>query len=517
VVLACPALGGRRKARAWGATDVATTMAGSRGQGPRSPQERKHVVWVVVLGDFGRSPRMQYHTASLAAAGAAVHVVASPGGSSLIPELADNPDVTVHAVSGPPSWTARLPAPLALAIKAGIQLLSLLWLLLVALPAPAAILMQNPPALPTMAACAAAAARHRAVWVVDWHNTAYSILALKHGHRRWLIGLARTLEASLGRLAGGHLCVTSTMRDWLCKHFGVAGAEVLYDRPPSAFRPRGADDVHELLCRLGPQLSAAAIGGRLTTPHAGSGSASGSGSGLQGETLLTRLSADGSAEPRRGRPALVVSSTSWTPDEDFGLLLDAAVAYDAAAGPHHPDVLLVVTGRGPQRDAYLAAAAARSLSRVTFCSIWLEPGDYPRLLAAADLGVCLHTSSSGLDLPMKVVDMYGSGIPVCAVEYACITELVTPGRTGLLFSDAEELAAQLLRLLGAWDGAGPAPGCELAQLRSGVAEDHLQWRWEDNWRKVAAPLLLPGRSGSGAVSSPCESRRSSRRRAGAAF
>lgn len=117
------------------------------------------------------------------------------------------------------------------------------------------------------------------------------------------------------------------------------------------------------------------------------------------KTPFTCRSGDGTYSSREDRPALLVSSTSWTPDEDFSVLLDALVRFDSratsGAAPGAPFVVVVITGKGPEKARYVQRMRATRLSRVALCTAWLEPEDYPLLLGSADLGVSLHTSTSG--------------------------------------------------------------------------------------------------------------------------
>ncbi|KAI5945210.1 Chitobiosyldiphosphodolichol beta-mannosyltransferase [Manis javanica] len=146
-----------------------------------------------------------------------------------------------------------------------------------------------------------------------------------------------------------------------------------------------------------------------------------------------------------GRPALLLSSTSWTEDEDFSILLAALEKFEQLIldGESLPSLVCVITGKGPLKEYYSRLIDQNHFQHIQVCTPWLEAEDYSLLPGSVDLGVCLHKSSSSLDLPMKVVDMFRCCLPVCALDFQCLHELVKHEENGLVFEDSEELAAQL--------------------------------------------------------------------------
>jgi beta-1,4-mannosyltransferase len=135
--------------------------------------------------------------------------------------------------------------------------------------------------------------------------------------------------------------------------------------------------------------------------------------------------------------------------------------------------VILVTGDGRRRIEFERRFAGLPARRVHLRARWLEPEDYPRVVGSADLGLCLHRSSSGLDIPMKVADLLGAGVPVCALDYgATLAERVRHGSNGLLFSTAEQLANILFELFETFPRTiKHSSGCEPARNSAHVVDE----------------------------------------------
>jgi beta-1,4-mannosyltransferase len=440
-----------------------------------------------------------------------VHLIGFPG-EKCIDEVEFNSNITRYNLST--GYFNKLPRFLFLLyapLKVLWQFLQLIIILLFTIPKPNAILVQNPPSIPTMAIAYFASRIRGSKFYVDWHNFGYTILQLSLRKNHPLIWISRMYEQFFGNLADGNLCVTNSMKTWLKKSWNI-DARVLYDKAPPFFKKTSVEVEHSLMLRLLKEgalplstkrvqvssdpresieetlFTSAPLAPKSTSNASGKKRDHSLGKSPR-RNLTPLLSTPGSSTPtlRRNRPALLISSTSWTEDEDFGLLLDALVVVDAAvkeSPSEYPDFVVVVTGKGPQKSMYEAKIAALKLEYVVIRTMWLSYSDYPILLGSADLGVCLHTSSSGLDLPMKVVDMFGAGLPVCAVDFSCLHELVQHNVNGLVFSTSKQLAQQILDLFRRF----PTSSSKLANLRTGV-EKFQRVRWQDNWDESARDLF----------------------------
>ncbi|KAJ2484675.1 mannosyltransferase [Coemansia sp. RSA 2320] len=149
-------------------------------------------VAVLVLGDIGRSPRMQYHALSLAKAGFSVDLIGYPGSTPMEGVLTSDKIQLRHLQMLPqPSAAPRALFYLYAPLKVAYQVLVLFWMLLAAIGRPDYILVQNPPAIPTLLVARVAAFVAGAKLVIDWHNYGYTILGMKLGQRHPVVSLAR--------------------------------------------------------------------------------------------------------------------------------------------------------------------------------------------------------------------------------------------------------------------------------------------------------------------------------------
>ncbi|RYP71934.1 hypothetical protein DL771_004537 [Monosporascus sp. 5C6A] len=414
-----------------------------------SPASKESVVvQVLVLGDIGRSPRMQYHALSIARHGGSVDLIGYHE-SPPHPDLLTNPRVKICPLAPPPKLLRSKSIPFLIAgpLKVLWQVWTLIWVLGYQTKPARWLLVQNPPSIPTLAVALVVSVLRNTHLMIDWHNYGWTILAGTKGRSHPFVEISRAYEIVLGQAAPtANITVTHAMARQLKEDPYSIKTPILtlHDRPASIFQPLNSlADRRDFLEKL-PET----------------------------RNLAANIIA--------GQTRLVVSSTSWTPDEDFGLLLDALVAY--ARDPSARPLVAIITGRGPQKTYYEERMRelrdSGKLPNVRIFTAWLSMEDYATLLGCADLGICLHMSSSGVDLPMKVVDMFGAGLPVAAYsKYESFGELIREGENGCGFETSDELAGVLARLFSD-EGAE-----ELRALRNGARKEGTL-RWDDEWDRV---------------------------------
>jgi beta-1,4-mannosyltransferase len=146
---------------------------------------------VLVVGDIGRSPRMQFQAASLAKNGWEVWMVGLEG-SELMPEInayISQNKIHVKTLSNPSKSGNLLWYYFQ---KIIIQTFLLFWMM-INIPSPIHfLLVQNPPSIPTFFVAQLTRIYHRCKLVIDWHNYGWSILAISVGSTtHWTVALYR--------------------------------------------------------------------------------------------------------------------------------------------------------------------------------------------------------------------------------------------------------------------------------------------------------------------------------------
>lgn len=419
---------------------------------------KKRII-IYVLGDLGHSPRICYHARSFSSKGFQVELCGYM--DSTLPEfILKDDNITVHALPRIKSSQKGIVGMVQKVFSQVFWIIKHLW----ELRGSNYILIQNPPSIPILPIVAIYRILTGTKLIIDWHNLAYSILRLKYKGNTFhpLVIISIFVELIFSHIADYNLTVTNAMKDFLINKFWINSNRcyVLYDRPASQFRPFNIDN-NDTVDKATNKSNIETIIGKRTAA-------------LDSAPFLKDIIPDGFDLSHGDK--IIVTSTSFTPDEDIGILVGALKIYENSFEKFDrilPRILCLITGKGPLKSKILKEVNSfKGWNRVHIEFLWLSPEDYPKLLRLCDYGVSLHSSSSGLDLPMKILDMFGSGIPVIALNYPTLDELVKYGVNGLKFTDRRELYESLISVM---------KDKGISQTLKQGAMKESRYRWQLNW------------------------------------
>lgn len=418
---------------------------------------------VLVLGDLNRSPRMLNHCAAISECFDNMNQISLIGfnGGDLRSDIATDKKIKVYNIPDKlNNKIKKLPRQLFILsafLRIIIQIFELFYILFT-IPKPKFILLQNPPGIPSMLICVIVCFFRRCKFIIDWHNYGFTILEVNK-RNRIICKIAYFYEKIFAKTSHLNFCVSKAMKSDLKQNFGIE-AIYLPDRPmKNLIKFLNKDERTKLIKKYNDVLS---------------------------PMLATK---------EQDKPIVMISSTSWTPDEDFSMLLQSIIntekliRNDSSIKDQKSikKVLFLITGRGPMKDQFMAKVKESKLTIFDIRSIWLDSDDYLSTLSIADLGVSLHYSSSGIDLPMKVVDMFSVCLPAVTVYYKTIGELVQEEYNGFIFQNEEQLSKILKNIIEEFSFKG---GCEkLNKYKENLKKDLETNDWITYWSNTIYPQV----------------------------
>lgn len=401
----------------------------------------KKRIMICVLGELGHSPRILYHARSFSCNNFQVELCGYVD-KDIPTDILENEHIQIHElknIRGDGSLVTK-------ALKQSLQLVSIFW----KLRAVDYILLQNPPTIPVLPLAVLVKIVTRSKLIIDWHNLGYSILQLKFDGNFYhpLVLVSFIIEYFFAKFADYNVTVTEAMKKYLINSFGLREQtiHVLYDRPGRQFSP--------LKISRSDALKQPFVSGLVPKDF-----------DLEKDKIF-------------------VTSTSFTPDEDISVLIGALKIYENSYAKFDnslPRILCFITGKGPLKEKVKKQVQNFRWNRVHIEFVWLSADEYPKLLQLCDYGVSLHTSSSGLDLPMKILDMFGSGLPVICMNYPVLEELVQQNVNGLKFADRRELHEALIFSV--------KDDSVFTKIKSGALAES-ENRWDQSWESAMSKLKI---------------------------